>query len=92
MPEDAIGIGGVDLADPATYLSGVPYDAFHRAPATCPTVAWHPTGRTGVSSPDGRRRDTGRFAGQRNVVLAGNRCVVRCPASRPSCHQLGLLI
>jgi cytochrome P450 len=38
---DAISIGGVDLADPHTYESGMPYEAFrelrHRAP-----VAWHP--------------------------------------------------
>ena len=41
MPQDAISIGGVDLADPDTYLSGMPFDAFrelrHRSP-----VAWHP--------------------------------------------------
>ena len=28
MTEDAISIGGVDLADPATYASGMPFDAF----------------------------------------------------------------
>lgn len=43
MPEDAITIGGVDLADPDTYVAGMPYEAFrelrHRAP-----VAWHPYG------------------------------------------------
>ncbi len=41
MTADAISIGGVDLADPHTYESGMPYEAFrelrHRAP-----VAWHP--------------------------------------------------
>lgn len=40
---DAIAIGGVDLADPDTYSTGMPYEAFrelrHRAP-----VAWHPYG------------------------------------------------
>jgi cytochrome P450 len=43
VPEDAIGIGGVDLADPATYLSGVPYDAFQELRRRAP-VAWHPYG------------------------------------------------
>jgi cytochrome P450 len=41
VADDAISVGGVDLADPDTYLSGMPFDAFrelrHRAP-----VAWHP--------------------------------------------------
>jgi cytochrome P450 len=43
VPEDAISIGGVDLADPATYLSGVPYDAFQELRRRAP-VAWHPYG------------------------------------------------
>jgi cytochrome P450 len=41
--EDAISIGGVDLADPATYASGMPYDAFRELRRRAP-VAWHPYG------------------------------------------------
>lgn len=41
MIEDAIRIGGVDLADPATYESGVPYEAFSELRRRAP-VAWHP--------------------------------------------------
>jgi cytochrome P450 len=43
VAQDAVAIGGVDLADPDTYALGMPFDAFrelrHRAP-----VAWHPYG------------------------------------------------
>jgi hypothetical protein len=39
--EDAISIGGVDLADPATYESGVPYEAFSELRRRAP-VARHP--------------------------------------------------
>jgi hypothetical protein len=38
---DAISIGGVDLADPDTYVTGVPFDAF-RELRRCAPVAWHP--------------------------------------------------
>lgn len=41
MTEDAISIGGVDLADPGTYVSGVPYNAFSELRRRAP-VAWHP--------------------------------------------------
>ena len=41
MSEDAISIGGVDLADPRTYSEGMPYDAFRKLRARAP-VAWHP--------------------------------------------------
>lgn len=41
--EDAISIGGVDLADPDTYLTGMPYSAFHKLRSRAP-VAWHPYG------------------------------------------------
>lgn len=40
---DAISIGGVDLADPDTYLHGMPYEAFRRLREQAP-VAWHPYG------------------------------------------------
>jgi cytochrome P450 len=39
--EDAISIGGVDLADPETYVAGMPYDAFRELRRRAP-VAWHP--------------------------------------------------
>ncbi|MGO8941227.1 MAG: hypothetical protein ACLQLO_30375 [Mycobacterium sp.] len=41
MTEDAISIGGVDLADPNTYVAGMPYEAFHRLRQHA-RVAWHP--------------------------------------------------
>ena len=41
MTEDAISIGGVDLADPDTYVSGMPFDAFRKLRERAP-VAWHP--------------------------------------------------
>ena len=41
VTEDAISIGGVDLADPGTYESGVPYEAFRELRRRAP-VAWHP--------------------------------------------------
>jgi cytochrome P450 len=41
VTEDAISIGGVDLADPNTYVAGMPYRAFHRLRRHAP-VAWHP--------------------------------------------------
>ena len=41
MTEDAIGIGGVDLADSRVYAEGIPYDAFRKLRERAP-VAWHP--------------------------------------------------
>jgi cytochrome P450 len=41
VPEDAIGIGGVDLADPDTYASSMPFAAFRELRNRAP-VAWHP--------------------------------------------------
>lgn len=41
MTEDAISIGGVDLADPDTYVAGMPYKAFRELRRRAP-VAWHP--------------------------------------------------
>ena len=41
VTEDAISIGGVDLADPDTYVSGMPFDAFRKL-RECAPVAWHP--------------------------------------------------
>jgi cytochrome P450 len=41
MVEDAISIGGVDLADPDTYVAGMPYEAFRELRQRAP-IAWHP--------------------------------------------------
>jgi cytochrome P450 len=41
VTKDAFSIGGVDLADPSTYESGVPYEAFRELRRRAP-VAWHP--------------------------------------------------
>lgn len=41
MTEDAISIGGVNLADPDTYRAGMPYGAFRKLRERAP-VAWHP--------------------------------------------------
>ena len=41
MTEDAISIGGVDLADSRVYAEGMPYDAFRKLRERAP-VAWHP--------------------------------------------------
>ena len=41
VAEDAISIGGVDLADPDTYVSGMPFEAFRELRRRAP-VAWHP--------------------------------------------------
>lgn len=41
MTENAISIGGVDLADPQTYVTGMPFDAFRKLRENAP-VAWHP--------------------------------------------------
>jgi hypothetical protein len=39
--DDAISIGGVNLADPSTYSEGMPYEAFRKLRERAP-VAWHP--------------------------------------------------
>lgn len=41
MVQDAISIGGVDLADPQTYAEGMPYEAFRELRLEAP-IAWHP--------------------------------------------------
>ena len=41
VAEDAISIGGVDLADPDTYVAGMPFEAFRELRRRAP-VAWHP--------------------------------------------------
>ena len=41
MTQDAISIGGVDLADSRSYAAGMPYEAFRTLREHAP-VAWHP--------------------------------------------------
>jgi cytochrome P450 len=41
VTEDAISIGGVDLADPRTYAEGIPHEAYRALRERMP-VAWHP--------------------------------------------------
>jgi cytochrome P450 len=41
VTEDAISIGGVDLADPRTYVEGIPHEAYRALRERMP-VAWHP--------------------------------------------------
>ena len=41
VTEDAISIGGVDLADSRIYAAGIPYEAFRTLRERAP-VAWHP--------------------------------------------------
>jgi cytochrome P450 len=41
VTDDAITIGGVDLADSRTYANGIPYEAFRMLRESTP-VAWHP--------------------------------------------------
>jgi cytochrome P450 len=41
VTEDAISIGGVDLADPRTYAEGIPHEAYRKLRERAP-VAWHP--------------------------------------------------
>jgi hypothetical protein len=43
LREDAISIGGADLADAETNASGKPFDAFRKLRETAP-VPWHPIG------------------------------------------------
>ena len=49
MAEDAISIGGVDLADPQTYEAGMPFETFRALRERAP-VAWHPHGSAGEST------------------------------------------
>jgi cytochrome P450 len=46
VAEDAISIGGVDLADPQSYEAGMPYAAFRALREQAP-VAWHPHDESG---------------------------------------------
>jgi cytochrome P450 len=73
--EDAISIGGVDLADPATYESGVPYQAFSELRRRAP-VAWHPykdgpgfLALTGYDEVQAVSRDSETWSSQINGIV-----------------------
>jgi cytochrome P450 len=75
MTEDAIRIGGVDLTDPATYESGVPYEAFSELRKQAP-VAWHPykdgpgfLALTGYDEVQAVSRDSETWSSQTNGVV-----------------------
>jgi cytochrome P450 len=75
MTEDAISIGGVDLADPDTYEAGVPYEAFRELRRRAP-VAWHPykdgTGflaLTGYDEVQAVSRDSATWSSQAKGVM-----------------------
>jgi cytochrome P450 len=75
VTEDAISIGGVDLADPAIYESGVPYEAFSELRKQAP-VAWHPykdeTGfwaLTGYDEIQAVSRDSETWSSQANGIV-----------------------
>ncbi len=74
MTEDAISIGGVNLADPDTYLSGMPFDAFKKLRESAP-VAWHPykdgpgfLALTGYEEVFAVSRDSGTWSSEKTAV------------------------
>jgi cytochrome P450 len=75
VAEDAISIGGVDLADPDTYVSGVPYEAFRELRRRAP-VAWHPykdgpgfLALTGYDEVEAVSRDSATWSSQATGVM-----------------------
>jgi cytochrome P450 len=75
VTEDAISIGGVDLADPDTYQTGVPYGAFQKLRESAP-VAWHPykggpgfLALTGYDEVQAVSRDSETWSSQINGVV-----------------------
>jgi cytochrome P450 len=73
--EDAIRIGGVDLADPATFESRVPYEAFSELRRRAP-VAWHPykdgpgfLALTGYDEVQAVSRDSETWSSQANGIV-----------------------
>ena len=75
MTEDAISIGGADLADPAAYESGVPYEAFSELRKRSP-VAWHPYkddagfwALTGYDEVQAVSRDSETWSSQANGIV-----------------------
>jgi cytochrome P450 len=74
VSKDAIGMGGVDLADPDTYVSGVPYEAFIELRLRAP-IAWHPykdgpgfLALTGYDEAQAVSRDSGTWSSQARGV------------------------
>lgn len=75
MAEDAISIGGVDLADPATYEACMPYEAFSKLRRRAP-VAWHPykdgpgfLALTGYDEVQAVSRDSATWSSQAKGVM-----------------------
>ncbi|OHT97898.1 cytochrome P450 [Mycobacterium syngnathidarum] len=75
MLDDAVGISGVDLTDPAVYEAGVPFEAFAELRRRAP-VAWHPYGDdegfwalTGYDEILAVSRDSATWSSQRTGVL-----------------------
>jgi cytochrome P450 len=75
VTDDAISIGGVDLADPHTYESGMPYEAFRELRRRAP-VAWHPYkdgngffALTGYDEVQAVSRDSATWSAKANGVL-----------------------
>ena len=81
MPEDAITIGGVDLTDPETYAHGMPHEVFAALRRTRPG-GLAPARRHRILGADRLRRGARGVAGQRDVVVADDRGVLR-RAPRP---------
>lgn len=91
MSQDAISIGGVDLADPDTYLRGMPHDAFRALREHAP-VAWHPYGDkpgfwalTGYDEIHAVSRDSQTWSSQATGVF------IDVPAPEDS-YQLALMM
>jgi cytochrome P450 len=75
VTEDAISIGGVDLADPDTYESGMPYAAYRELRRRAP-VAWHPykegpgfLALTGYDEVQAVSRDSATWSSQAKGVM-----------------------
>jgi hypothetical protein len=89
VTEDAISIGGVDLADPDTYVSGMPFAAFRKL-RECAPVAWHPykdgpgfLALTGCDEVFAVSRDSATWSSEATgVVSRGNRDGRGHPGSR----------
>ncbi|OBF41465.1 cytochrome [Mycolicibacterium peregrinum] len=74
MGDDAVGISGVDLTDPAVYQAGIPVEAFRELRRRAP-VAWHPYGDTGFWALTGYdeilavSRDSATWSSQQTGVM-----------------------
>ncbi|MGV0784660.1 cytochrome P450 [Mycolicibacterium sp. XJ775] len=74
MGDDAVGISGVDLTDPAVYQAGIPVESFRELRRRAP-VAWHPYGDTGFWALTGYdeilavSRDSATWSSQQTGVM-----------------------